>query len=405
MLRIFEYLADIRFKGLYAFLIGITVFSVCFKGDLSERLPDELQSEENGAVTSYQSADDISETEPKAARALAAASTDRNERHQPHNVNNENNNTAIADVQDDNIMLLSDEIPLGETAVGALENEGLETNAGEDTEETEALNTEEGENLDTEEEAEIAEDNAENSDSDNGETEAGIAAETDQMSDADTDSETDAAAEADSKSETDTAEETDNESETGTAARTDSALKTDTAEGADRALETDTENEANALKETETEDVTEAAESYGINPRYGQREQMQWERDYAAQVVEITNQIRAEYGLAPLKQLDALTAAAVERAWEVTFNMSHTRPDGTRCFSVLDQYGLSSPTAKGENIAMWSYTPQMVVNSWMNDKAHRDAILSAEYEYIGVGCYYIENDYYHYYWTQIFYTP
>lgn len=369
MLRIFEYLADIRFKGLYAFLIGITVFSVCFKGDLSEQLPDELQSEENGAVTAYQSPDDVSETEPKAARALAAANTDRTERHQPHSASNENNNT---DEQNDNIMLLSDEIPLGETASNILENE---TNAGEDTEEaasksedSEALDTEEDEDFDPAEETEIAEDDAESSEVEDGETEA----------------------EAD-------------------AAEIDTMAETDPLSDADTESETDTENEANTAaettEETETENATEAAESYGINPRYGQREQMQWERDYAAQVVEITNQVRAEYGLAPLKQLDALTAAAVERAWEVTFNMSHNRPDGTRCFSVLDQYGLSSPTAKGENIAMWSYTPQMVVNSWMNDKAHRDAILSAEYEYIGVGCYYIENDYYHYYWTQIFYTP
>ena len=40
----------------------------------------------------------------------------------------------------------------------------------------------------------------------------------------------------------------------------------------------------------------------------------------------------------------------------------------------------------------------------MNDYAHRVNILG-DHEYMGVGCYYIEGDYYGYYWTQMFYTP
>ena len=148
---------------------------------------------------------------------------------------------------------------------------------------------------------------------------------------------------------------------------------------------------------------TETVE-YPLSDQYGQRAQSDWEKDLARQVVDIVNEVRAENGLKPFKTLDSLTAAAAERAWETTFYNSHTRPDGTKCFTVLDEYGLSDPSAKAENIAMWSSSPQAVVNAWMNDYAHRKAILG-DYEYIGVGCYYIESDYYKYYWTQVFYTP
>ena len=143
---------------------------------------------------------------------------------------------------------------------------------------------------------------------------------------------------------------------------------------------------------------------YPLSDLYGQRAQTDWERDLANQVFEVVNAVRADYGLNPLRQLDNLTAAATERAWEATFKTSHTRPDGTKCFTVLDKYGLSNPSSKAENIAKWYPTAQKVVDCWMNDYAHRVNILG-DFEYMGVGCYYIEGDYYGYYWTQIFYTP
>lgn len=148
---------------------------------------------------------------------------------------------------------------------------------------------------------------------------------------------------------------------------------------------------------------TETVE-YPISGNYGQRAQTDREKELARQMFEAVNAVRAEYGLKPFKQLDSLTAAAAERAWEVTFNTSHTRPDGTKCFTILDRYGLSNPSSKAENIAKWYPSAEKVVNCWMNDYAHRVNILG-DHEYMGAGCYYIDGDYYGYYWTQIFYTP
>lgn len=143
---------------------------------------------------------------------------------------------------------------------------------------------------------------------------------------------------------------------------------------------------------------------YPLSTQYGQRAQTAWEQDLSQQVFDVVNSVRAEYGLKPFKQLDSLNAAAAERAWETTVYNSHTRPDGSRCFTVLDEYGLKNPSTKAENIAKWYSSAQSVVNAWMSDYAHRSAILG-EHEYMGVGCYYVAGDYYGYYWTQVFYTP
>ncbi len=55
--------------------------------------------------------------------------------------------------------------------------------------------------------------------------------------------------------------------------------------------------------------------------------------------------------------------------------------------------------AAGENIAMGQRTPQEVMNAWMNSKGHRENILNASFDTIGVG-YYEENGVY--YWVQLF---
>ena len=61
------------------------------------------------------------------------------------------------------------------------------------------------------------------------------------------------------------------------------------------------------------------------------------------------------YKRQPLAMGDAkLQAAADERAKEVAKVASHTRPDGTNCFTVLKEYGVSD-TATGEDAA-WGET-------------------------------------------------
>lgn len=155
----------------------------------------------------------------------------------------------------------------------------------------------------------------------------------------------------------------------------------------------------------QTEPVTvETAAPPPISGNYGQRYQYQWEIDYANQLFDLVNEVRVQNGINPLKKLDVLTAAATDRAWEITINRSHTRPDGSSCFTVLNEYGLYGHK-KSENICYWWNSPQAALNTFLDDYAHSSPIFNSKFEYLGVGFYYIENDPNgcHYYWTQLFY--
>ena len=81
-----------------------------------------------------------------------------------------------------------------------------------------------------------------------------------------------------------------------------------------------------------------------------------------------------------------LSAAAQVRAQEIDVSFSHTRPDGTSCFTVLKDFGISY-RACGENIAKGSPSPARVVEGWMNSAGHRANILNANFTAIGVGVY------------------
>lgn len=67
-------------------------------------------------------------------------------------------------------------------------------------------------------------------------------------------------------------------------------------------------------------------------------------------VLYCTNKLRMQYGLQPLSATAKLQKAAQIRSSELPTLNSHTRPNGSDCFSVLDEVGESYTTA-GENIA------------------------------------------------------
>ena len=105
---------------------------------------------------------------------------------------------------------------------------------------------------------------------------------------------------------------------------------------------------------------------------------------YAQEVVRLVNIEREKAGLAPLAMDAALSAAAQVRAQEIDVSFSHTRPDGTSCFTVLKEFGIGY-RACGENIAKGSPSPARVVEGWMNSAGHRANTLNANFTTIGVG--------------------
>ena len=106
---------------------------------------------------------------------------------------------------------------------------------------------------------------------------------------------------------------------------------------------------------------------------------------YEAEVLRLVNVERAKYGLSPLVMDKGVTAVAHLRAKEIVRSFSHTRPDGSSCFTAAKELGVSYRSA-GENIAYGYATPSQVVNGWMNSEGHRKNILSSSFGKIGIGC-------------------
>lgn len=100
----------------------------------------------------------------------------------------------------------------------------------------------------------------------------------------------------------------------------------------------------------------------------------------AYKILEYTNQIRAEAGVKPLTMDKDLLEAAMQRAAETALYFSHTRPDGSSCFTAC-------PKMSGENIAAGTTNAKGVVSLWKNSPGHYQNMVSPNYKSIGIGCY------------------
>lgn len=121
---------------------------------------------------------------------------------------------------------------------------------------------------------------------------------------------------------------------------------------------------------------------------------------FEQQMLDRVNQERAAAGLAPLTLNAALCANAHVRAQEISQEgqFSHTRPDGTTCFTAIT---VPYYTA-AENIAYATYRvydADAIMDLWMNSAGHRSNILNPYMTEAGFGCYVVDGIGY---WTQFF---
>ena len=114
---------------------------------------------------------------------------------------------------------------------------------------------------------------------------------------------------------------------------------------------------------------------------------------------------REEYaGLQELTYDPVLEKVAMQRAAEIIFNWSHTRPNGESCFTAFpDSY-----TAVGENLAMGQTSAEQAFISWREDEddyagqGHRRNMLGRNFTAIGIA-HVIYNG--QHYWVQEFGSP
>ena len=135
-----------------------------------------------------------------------------------------------------------------------------------------------------------------------------------------------------------------------------------------------------------------------------EREPARWNKrvdtnKFPTEVLRLVNLERAKVGAAPLKFAYDLEASAFVRATELPLKFSHTRPDGSKCFTAMPK---NRGHVLGENLAGGQTSPKQVVQAWMDSKTHRDNMLSENYTEIGIVYYYQPNSKYKHYWVQHF---
>jgi uncharacterized protein YkwD len=151
----------------------------------------------------------------------------------------------------------------------------------------------------------------------------------------------------------------------------------------------------NNASSTSSASVTQSSTKPTTTTQQNDTQQSTDQSNYEAEVVKLCNNARQEAGVAALQnQNSKLQQAANIRATEIEQNFSHTRPNGTAAYTVLDELGISY-TTWGENIAYGQKTPQEVFDAWMGSPGHKANILNANFKEIAVGM----KDYY---WVQEF---
>ncbi|MGZ8868081.1 MAG: CAP domain-containing protein [Thermoanaerobaculia bacterium] len=102
-------------------------------------------------------------------------------------------------------------------------------------------------------------------------------------------------------------------------------------------------------------------------------------------VVSEMNIHREAAGLLPLRHDDRLLRAADSRMrdMEELAYWGHIAPDGRSPFEMIGPQGYDYRNA-GENLAAGFETAEVLVQSWMESKGHRDNIMSPVYQDCGV---------------------
>ena len=126
---------------------------------------------------------------------------------------------------------------------------------------------------------------------------------------------------------------------------------------------------------------------------------------YVSQIGALINSERRANGLPELTVNSLLASAAQKHAADMACKsmLSHTGSDGSYVNSRIAATGYGASYT--EEIIYAGGGPQVAFDWWMNDKLHRDAILSTKATEIGVGYAYLESSTYGGYITVDFASP
>lgn len=111
------------------------------------------------------------------------------------------------------------------------------------------------------------------------------------------------------------------------------------------------------------------------------------DRRLESDIIDKTNEMRAENGLGMLVYDSDLSAAALAHAKNMYENsfFTHASDNGESFGTRVNKYTGGKYTMIAENIANGRLDADGVVNLWMNSPGHRANILNENYKHIGVG--------------------
>jgi uncharacterized protein YkwD len=126
---------------------------------------------------------------------------------------------------------------------------------------------------------------------------------------------------------------------------------------------------------------------------------------YTSQVESLINTERQKNGLSTLTVNSLLATAAQGHSADMACNsmLSHSGSDGSYVNTRIAAAGYSA--SYSEEIIYAGGGPQIAFDWWMNDKLHRDAILSTKSTEMGVGYAYLSSSAYGGYFTVDFASP
>jgi serralysin len=130
---------------------------------------------------------------------------------------------------------------------------------------------------------------------------------------------------------------------------------------------------------------------------------------FVNEVLRLTNEFRAQNGLNALKLNEELTVTGEFHSLDMAKNnyFEHTGLDGSLPWDRAKRVGFDSKLM-AENIAAGQYSPESVVQAWIDSPGHRKNLLNATVTEMGLGYYKPAADgitaRYDHYWTQLFAT-
>lgn len=112
-------------------------------------------------------------------------------------------------------------------------------------------------------------------------------------------------------------------------------------------------------------------------------------------IFDLVNELRAELNVKTLVKNETLRLAATVRAIETEESFSHTRPNGTEPFTVLEEENTFYPYyMAGENLAMATFfrddehMAHLIFEGWVDSEDHYQTMINPEFKEIGIGVHY-----------------